>query len=176
MSLEAPSPFFGSSAARVLAVLDWTVDPRSLVATLSRDPRTRDAVIGLLAPAWLHGLDWVGDPTASVPCAERQLIAVVRQCAGADVTVGAATVGDPDPVTASIDALAAWPADQVVLCTRPRHFAVPPLLGLVSRIRRATGLPVLRLPVPVPAAGKTRCTAGAKQATEVNPSPKGALT
>jgi hypothetical protein len=47
-------------------------------------------------------------------------------------------VGDPDPVTAICDALAEWPADELLICAHGRR-----LTGL--RAGRATGLPVERV-------------------------------
>jgi hypothetical protein len=62
-----------TSRARVLLVSDWTVDPHAVVAAAARHDERESAAFALLVPAWLHGLDWVGDPLASVPCAQRQL-------------------------------------------------------------------------------------------------------
>jgi hypothetical protein len=58
-------------SAAMLVVADWAVDPRKVVATCAA--RGRGSVLHLVVPAWLHGLDWAGDPFASVPCARRQL-------------------------------------------------------------------------------------------------------
>lgn len=143
---------------RVLAVADWAVDPHAVVAAASaRAPAT----FWLAVPAWLHGLDWAGDPRASRPCARRQLerlLALFRD-AGLEVTGG--SVGEPEPVTSIGDALAAWPADEILLCTRPRRLRHP--LDLAHRARRSTGLRVDR--VAAPAAERTRrgghCRVGA---------------
>jgi hypothetical protein len=140
-SSDPPRP----AGTPVLAVVDWTVDPHAVVAALSRRATAHESSFGLLVPAWLHGIDWVGDPTASVPCAERQLATLVELCDRAGLEIGVAAVGDPDPITATVDMLRHWDATGIVLCTGARHFTVPPVLGLASRLRRATGLPVAQV-------------------------------
>jgi hypothetical protein len=146
---------------RVLAVADWTLQPHPVVARLARYAETRPVAFGLVVPAWLHGLDWAGDPTASVPCAQRQLDTLSRLCGQAGLLVGAASVGDPDPVTATADALGAWPAAEILLYTRERRLALP-VIDVASRLERATGLPVTRLPVafPTPAGDRARSRRG----------------
>jgi len=130
-----------------LAVVDWTLDPAAVVSDLSRHARTRNITFSLLVPAWLHGLDWVGDPTASVPCAERQLSALQQLTNLAGVPVETASVGDPDLGAATGDLLDAWPAEEIVLYTREGHIVVPWPFGPASRVARASGLPVSRVAV-----------------------------
>jgi hypothetical protein len=163
MNFEELSHPARRSGPRVLAVIDWTADPDAVVAALGRRAAGRDSGFGLLVPAWLHGIDWVGDPTASVPCAERQLGSLLQLCDRAGLVVGAAAVGDPDPITAAVDALRGWPAAELLLCTGAPQFALPPVLGLASRLRRATGLPVAQVragtqPAPRHRRGRSRCT------------------
>src|SRR5215207_4354297 len=129
-----------SQMTRVLAVADWTVDPDAVVAAMSRQAELQPTVFGLLVPAWLHGLDWAGDPTAALPCAHKQLDTLELLCGRAGLLVGAAWIGDPDPVTAAGDAvLAEWPADQILLYTAPRRFPAPRGFDLDARIQRITG-------------------------------------
>src|SRR3954462_9149616 len=79
----------------VLLVADWTVDPYAVLAEAQRRRRERPATaFGTLVPAWLHGLDWTGDPGASVPCACRQLAAIGELAAAAGLLVETAVVGD----------------------------------------------------------------------------------
>jgi hypothetical protein len=106
--------------------------------------------LGLVVPARLHGLDWVGDPRASIPCAQRQLAAIEGLAATAGLPLAAASVGDPDPLAAIGDALADWPAEELLLCTRVPCVALPHPLDLTHRARRLTGLPVSRADVPAP--------------------------
>jgi hypothetical protein len=103
-----------------LVVADWTIDPQAIAATC----RAQGAgALRLVVAAWLHGLDWVGDPRASVPCAERQLERLERLCASAGLHVASADVGDPDPLSAICDAVDAGPADEILLFAGGRHVA-----------------------------------------------------
>ena len=146
-ALSSNSPAL-ATPPRILAVVDWAVDPHAVVAALSRTARAHESSFVLAVPAWLHGMNWVGDPTASVPCATQQRDVLVHLCGAAGVALDAAMVGDPDPITAAADALRDWPAAEIILCARKRHFAVPPALGLASRLSRVTVRPVTRVAVP----------------------------
>jgi hypothetical protein len=135
----------------VLLVADWTVDPGAVVAAARRRREERPGTtFGLLVPAWLHGIDWAGDPHASVPCACQQLAAIADVAAAAGLDVEVALVGDPDPATAIYDAVHDWHADEVLLCVRHHHLALRPF-DLQHRAQRLTGLPVLRVELPGPA-------------------------
>ena len=130
----------GRTRPRVLVVVDWTVDPDEVVAALAR--RADEAIFVVTVPAWLHGLDWVGDPTASAPCAQRQADAVEARSRARGLEVAAAEVGDPDVASAIGDALHAHGAAEVVLFTRRRRFHIRHPWDLARRTQRATGLQV----------------------------------
>jgi hypothetical protein len=134
----------GSDAGpeRVLVVADWTTDPEAIVAACVERHGRLGGEFALVVPAWLHGLDWVGDPAASVPCAHRQVSAIGRLADAAGITFRAAGVGDPDPVAAMCDALHDWPAEELLVIKRRRRVAVSHPFDLAHRTRRATGLPV----------------------------------
>lgn len=135
-----------AAVARVLVVADWAVDPDAVVAACRRRAAEGDVAFALLVPAWLHGLDWVGDPYASRPCAARQLEALTRLACAAGLAVERAEVGDPDPMSAIEDARVAYPATEILVCGR-RHRGARPF-GLVDRVRRASGLSVREAAIP----------------------------
>jgi hypothetical protein len=91
----------------VLVVADWTVEPKGVIAALRRRADVRPTRWSLLVPAWLHGLDWAGDPHASGPCAQRALLTLRGVASHAGLDIDLAIVGDPDPVTAVNDTCAA---------------------------------------------------------------------
>jgi hypothetical protein len=124
----------------VLVVADWTADAEAVLAVCVQHKELSGCALGLLVPARLHGLDWAGDPAASVPCAQRQLTTIGRLADAVGFAFDGATVGDPDPVAAICDALHDWPAGEVLLCTRRRGAAVSHPLDLARRTRRLTGL------------------------------------
>jgi hypothetical protein len=144
------------SVNRVLAVVDWDADPQRSVQALHTAADVVPTVFGLVVPARLHRLDWVGDPIASVPCAERQLNAVAELAAGEGLDLARLGVGEPEALTAVRDALSRWPADEVLLA-RARHLAPRPF-NLARRVRRATRLPVRHVEA-LPAHGHVHCDA-----------------
>jgi hypothetical protein len=109
--------------ARILVVADWTVDPHAVVAACSRRAAEEAVWFTLMVPASLHGLDWAGDPTASVPCAQRQLETITELSIAAGLDVEVAGVGDPDSVSAIGDALNDHLAAEILLFGRERRFA-----------------------------------------------------
>lgn len=138
----------------VLLVSDWDVDPQAVVdAAHERHPT---AGVYLLVPARLRGLDWLGDPYASVPCAQHQLDAIVRVAAAAGLDIVDARVGDPEPIAAIGDALADWPARQLMLCAEHGRKAAPHPFDLPLRARRLSGLPVARIELPPATSARER--------------------
>jgi hypothetical protein len=138
--------------ARILAVVDWTVDPRRVVDALSREAGQSDAVaIDLLVPSRLPGLDWVGDPGASRPCAEHQLVALWRLATAAGLRVDRGGVGSPERVSAVRSWVETWGADRILLFDRERRLPRHPL-SAETRLARSPAVPVIRLAVaPTPA-------------------------
>jgi hypothetical protein len=135
------------SHQHALVVVDWTIDPHRVVATCCERAAEGPMAFTIVAPAWLHGLDWIGDPMASYPCARRQLQALVALADTAGLDVVAAEVGDPDPLAAIVDALGRRPADEVVLMLGgSKLFAWSPFAP-ARRARRLTGLSVRLVPV-----------------------------
>jgi hypothetical protein len=141
----------------VLVVADWTVDPHEVIRTLSRRAAERPTTWSFVVPAWLHGLDWAGDPRASGPCAERTLLTLRELALREGLGVDLAVVGDPHPVTAAQDACTALSVDGLVLFTRQRRLSHAHPLDLAHRMHAATGLPVSREALPGAGDG-THCT------------------
>ena len=149
----------------VMVVADWTLDPHAVVAACVRDAERHGLPFELVVPAWLHGLDWVGDPAASVPCARRQVATLVALLTSAGLRLAAAQVGDPDPMGAIADALESPRVGRILLVTRQRRFAHHPL-DLAHRAARLSGLPVEHVAVRAAARGRFRRPVGHCEATE----------
>ena len=145
----------GRHASRVLVVADWRVDPDAVVSACARHDRRQDSAFALVVPAWLHGLDWMGDPTASVPCAQRQAEAVSSLGHDAGLSLSVAGVGEPDVVAAVGDAIADWPADELLLFSRGPRLGIGHPLDLTHRIQRLSGLPVAHVAGPTATGPRT---------------------
>lgn len=142
-SAVATKPAVGT--VRTLVLADWKTDPHGVLAVCAARPDAPDGLIDLVVPATLHGIDWVGDPYANAPCARRVLDELTELLETAGVEVATATVGDPDPVAAAIDAALSQPVQRVVVCQLERRIK---LFDLGARVSRAVRLPVLRVQVP----------------------------
>ena len=130
---------------RTLVVADWAIDADAVVAGCRAAGASR---LELVVPAWLHGLDWAGDPFASVPCAERQVDRVAQLCRAAGLEVVSARVGDPDPLSAICDAVAAGAADRILLFAHGRHASAGYPLSVARRAERLSGLAVRSFAAP----------------------------
>ena len=139
----------------VLVVADWALDPHAVVAELVQRASGREITWSLLVPAWLHGLDWAGDPYVSYPCAETALLTLRELAVQAGLAVDLAILGDHDPVTAVGDACAALRCDAVLLCTRHRRVPRRHPLDLAHRIHGASRVPVTH--AQLPAVGRGHC-------------------
>jgi hypothetical protein len=150
-----------NSHTRVLVVADWDVDAQAIVAACERWNSQQPSAFRFVVPARLRGLDWAGDPWASVPCADRQLESITRSAQAAGLNVTSSAIGDPDVITAIGDAVAGEPADELVLCLRASRFALSHPFDLAHRAQRLAGVPVERIDVSRNA-GKTSAGGVAK--------------
>jgi hypothetical protein len=57
---------FTQETATPLVVADWKIDAEAVV-TICRQRLAGASAVHVVVPAWLHGLDWAGDPFTSVP-------------------------------------------------------------------------------------------------------------
>jgi hypothetical protein len=131
-----------------LLVADWMVEPEAVVRWCQSSAAHSQAAFRIVVPAWLHGLDWAGDPWASVPCAQRQMDRLTAVCAAAGMHVVSAAVGDPNPLSAIDDAVDAEDVSEILLFARGRRFADGHPMSLARRARRLTGLPVHGIATP----------------------------
>jgi hypothetical protein len=128
-----------------LLVSDWVADAEEVAGAAQQTLSEPGSEITIVVPAWLHGLDWAGDPGASVPCATRHLELLTAACRARGLQITRAAVGDPHPATAILDAIAEERYERVFLAREPRHLPRLPWLGLERRIERACAVPVDRV-------------------------------
>jgi hypothetical protein len=133
---------------RALVVADWSLDPQAVVAVIGEVNRQKHSTFGLVVPARLHGLDWAGDPHASCPCAQRQLLTLDELCRDAGIPLEMGRVGDPESAPAISETLLDWPAEQILLFGHDRRIRASHPFSLTRRVQRMTGLRVTRLEVP----------------------------
>jgi hypothetical protein len=124
-----------------LVVADWTIDAEAVVVAC-RALVEGGTALQILVPAWLHGIDWAGDPFASVPCARRQLERITELCRAAGFPVDRSAVGDPDPISAICDTVAAGGVGEILLFASGRHVSSAYPLSVARRAARLTGLPL----------------------------------
>jgi hypothetical protein len=136
-----------------LVVADWKADPQAVLAACAR--QAGDSPVALLVPATLHGIDWVGDPYASVPCARLALSEMSSVLRTANLRVQSADLRDPNSVAAVLDLVLTRPVERILVCEASRHWR-PKLIDLAHRARRATGLPVVHVAVAARGSARSR--------------------
>ena len=97
----------------------------------------------VVAPAlnsWLR--HWLSDEDPARGRAEKRVAALVERLQGTAAHVEG-RVGDADPLQATADALATFPADEIVVSARPER-SIDQVDELVSRVRERFALPTSR--------------------------------
>jgi hypothetical protein len=102
-----------------------------------------DVEVAVVAPVSdLSPLQWLADDSRSAREAAEQRARAAAEAGASVAKVVEARVGDPDPVTAVEDALLLFPADELVVITRPKDTATwlekRAIIGELGRF----GLPV----------------------------------
>jgi hypothetical protein len=153
--MEPHTALESSTNTTRLVVADWRVDPEA-VAIACRELVDDGTALRLVVPAWLHGIDWAGDPRGSIPCAGRQLESITELCLAAGLDVESSAVGDPDPVSAICDAVAAGGVGEILLFARGRHVSLGYPLSVASRAARLAGLPLRSFATALPPRAQRR--------------------
>jgi hypothetical protein len=120
----------------VLVIANETVtSPRLADAVRAAVENRLDARVLVVAPALNSRLrHWASDDRAAVEAARVRVRACIRQLAR-DGLAADGMVGDPDPVLAIEDALRLFPADTLVIATRPWRRSNWLAHGLLDRAR-----------------------------------------
>jgi hypothetical protein len=133
---------------RILVVANETVEGRALLEEIARRTAGRDAEVRVVAPALVasrikHGLGDVDE--AREQAAERleRSVEAIRRT-GAKVS---GAVGDADPELAIEDALAIFPADEVIISTHPPERSTWLEKDVVERARAQIEQPITHVVV-----------------------------
>jgi hypothetical protein len=127
---------------RILVVANRTADSPELITALRQRAQRTPACFTLVVPAVPYGLAWAADMKAGRYGAAFRAERGAARMRMSGIEVGAALVGDPDPVAAAGDVLRSDEFDEVLVSTLPRGVSRWLRLSLPQRLRRQIDLPV----------------------------------
>jgi hypothetical protein len=135
---------------RVLVVANETLGARSIVTALKQRAEAGDIEVTVVAPQTQPKSGYVVYADAVRDAAQARVDATVN--ALADMGIKArGEVMDPDPYTATMDAIGEFGADEIIISTHPEVRSGWMRRDLIERLRDATGLPVEHLVVDLDA-------------------------
>jgi hypothetical protein len=140
------------SAYRLLVVANQTVGGRALLDEIRNRAKGRRVETLVVTPALTRSAMqlYAGEIDEAMAEAERRREESVRTIAGLGIDVRG-EVGDPDPNVAIEDALARFPADELIVSTHPPERSRWLEGGVVERARSEVDLPVTHVVVDLEA-------------------------
>ena len=126
----------------MLVVANRTAESPELLDALRARAAQGECEFTLLVPSTPQGIAWAADMHAGGEEAEQHRQAFVDELRDEGLDVGAAKVGDPDPLAAVQDECNAHDYDELIVSTLPLHISKWLHLDLPSKAKAATGLPV----------------------------------
>jgi hypothetical protein len=140
------------SRRRLLVVANQTVGGRALLTEIENRARGTDAEILVITPALAgsRAAHWSSDLDEGMELA-RQRLELSLQALQERGLRARGTVGDSEPLVAIEDALAGFPADEVVISTHPPERSRWLETGVVERARHEIDLPVTHVVVDLEA-------------------------
>ena len=127
---------------RVLVVANRTADSDDLIDVLRKRAGEGPAIFLLLVPAKPHGVTWAADMHPGAIETREHMQRAIRRMKAEGLEVEG-RLGDPDPVVAVEDAVAAGERfDEAIVSTGPVHLSQWVKLGLPQRVEQATGVSV----------------------------------
>jgi hypothetical protein len=134
-----------TSSHHLLVVANQTATDEALVAELRRRQHAGPVVVHLVVAAlntrtrhWLSDID---EATSAAHARVDEALAVMR---GAGITL-TAEAGDGDPLSAIADALAQFPADEILICTLPVERSHWLERDIIGRAESSFPLPVAHI-------------------------------
>jgi hypothetical protein len=132
--------------SRVLVLANEVADSAALRQAIAASvPRASQTDVLIVAPALNTSLrHWLSDDDAARDAARDRLLRSVARLERDDIVVNA-MIGDPDPLQAAEDALRLFPADAIVVVSRPPASAGRRERRMVERLGARSRLPIRHL-------------------------------
>jgi len=131
---------------RILVIANETLGAVALHQTVAASAQD-DGEVLVVVPAPNDRLrHWLSDNDEARRRASERLLACLEALVSADVDAEG-MIGDADPLQAALDALALFPADEIVVATHPEGRSNWLARGLVERLCERCDLPVLHVTV-----------------------------
>ncbi len=134
----------------VLVVANETLGARSIVTALEKRAEAGDLQVTVVAPQTQPKSGYVVYADAVRDAAQARVDSTVAALADMGIEANG-EVMDPDPYTATMDAIGEFGADEIIISTHPELRSGWMRRDLIERIRDATGLPVEHLVVDLDA-------------------------
>jgi len=134
----------------VLVVANETLGARSIVTALQKRAEAGDLQVTVVAPQTQPKSGYVVYADAVRDAAQARVDSTVNALAEMGIKANG-EVMDPDPYTATMDAIGEFGADEIIVSTHPEARSGWMRRDLIERIRDATGLPVEHLVVDLDA-------------------------
>jgi hypothetical protein len=139
MNAEAPP------RRRILVIANRTCPCPSLVDEVARRASTAPTDVLVVAPALNSRLrHWLSDVDEALARAQQRLDLAIAALRRRGVIAGG-EIGDADPMLAIADALASFPADEIMIATLPPGRSNWIERGLVDKATASFGLPITHL-------------------------------
>jgi hypothetical protein len=147
----------GDGRRRILVVANETVGGRALLREIENRSRGRESEILVVTPALAGSRAeyWASDLDEAMELARQRLELSLQAIQEAGLSARG-EVGDPEPDVAIEDALAEFPADEIVISTHPPERSRWLERGIVERTRREIDLPVTHVVVDLEAEATSR--------------------
>ena len=133
------------SGRRILVIANRTCPCPTLADDVARRANAAPAEVLVVAPALNSRLrHWLSDVDAALACAQQRLDLAITALRRRGV-IARGEIGDADPMLAIEDALASFPADEIVIATLPPDRSNWIERDLVERATARFGVPIAHL-------------------------------
>ncbi len=155
-----------SKHKRILVVVDRTISDARVIRPVVRAVVARDTdEVCVIAPILTNRLDWVtNDDADAIADAEQRLAATLQQFYDRDVEAHGTVGGDDAILTTIDDALAQFPADEIIIAVHADHDQHWRERNVADKIRSSHAQPLTELLVEADGTASVRLTEDAQAA------------